>query len=381
MGQSVENGLFLLGGVGHSLLPLLPSDEAVHVSAVHRGTQLVQEKHFIRDVLFLLIGGAVVDIFPPLKAAADQASRLQLSLHGSLYPLAVGTEQTDGGLGQLLPREANVTVLPGVGGEQVLDAAHNAILTLGIQPQGHGHLIRPLKADALHLIAEAVGVLAGDIHRPGAPLLVDAHRHGRAEIVAEEHHGRADARLGLEILRDLLGLLAGDALHVGEPLGVVLHHVQGFVPKAGHDALGQLGSHSLDGAGGQVAQDGRRIRRHIPLILLHLELAAVLGIMRPLAPQNQGVALVDVGHDAAGGDNVVLQSHVHNRVTVILVAVDDVLHGSLELGQPVSASLGFLPARKLRGLGRQEKQIVIHPLRPPFMVAGSVQGFHPRAPA
>ena len=116
---------------------------------------------------------------------------------------------------------------------------------------------------------------------------------------------------------------------------MVLHDIQGLVPEAGDDALGQLGAHPLDGAGGEVAEDGGGVGRQVSFVLLHLELAAVLGVMNPVAPQNEAVAVPDVGHGAAGGDDVVLQTEVQNRVAVVLIGVDDVLHGALELGQAV----------------------------------------------
>ena len=58
-----------------------------------------------------------------------------------------------------------MAVAGGVGGEEVADTAHGPLLAVGIQPQGHGHLIGLLKADTLHLVAEAVGILLGHIHR------------------------------------------------------------------------------------------------------------------------------------------------------------------------------------------------------------------------
>ena len=231
-----------------------------------------------------------------------------------------------------------------------------------IQSQGHGHLIGSLKADAVHLVAQTVGIVLGHVHGRRAELFVNAHRHGRAEVVAEEHHGRANTRFGLEILPDLLRLLAGNTGNVRQPLGVILHDLQRLLPKVRHDPLRQLGANPLDGAGGQVAQNRGGIRGQVSLVLLHLELAAVLGIVHPVSPQNEGIPLTNVGHHAAGGDHVILHTEIQNGIPVLLVGIDDMLHRTLQLGQPISGTsrTGYHP-RIPRGIvtaGR--KRIVKH---------------------
>ena len=148
---------------------------------------------------------------------------------------------------------------------------------------------------------------------------------------------------------------------------MILHDVQGLVSEMGHDALGQPGAYALDGAGGQIAQDGGGVRRHIPLVLLHLELAAVLGIVYPASPQNEAISVGHVGEDTAGGDHVVLQTEIHYGVSVVLVGVDDMLHRALQLGEGLLG--GVLAPRHGDVKGRQ-RGIIVHG-KPPFCKMGS----------
>ena len=61
--------------------------------------------------------------------------------------------------------------------------------------------------------------------------------------------------LGAVALADLHSLLGGDALDLGEELRLLLQNPQGARAEALHQLLRRGGTHALDHAGGEIAED------------------------------------------------------------------------------------------------------------------------------
>ena len=147
--------------------------------------------------------------------------------------------------GELVRRQAGVAVVQIVAQhveDARLDAAHVVPGLLHAFGDGVGNV----KADVDALAAQAIGVLLDAGHR-GLPVLLP-HQHrllGPDAVGAQEHHQLPDAVGAAQLLPYLLGLLLGDALDLGQALGVVLHHLQGFVPKGVDDAPGRGRAHAL----------------------------------------------------------------------------------------------------------------------------------------
>ena len=76
-----------------------------------------------------------------------------------------------------------------------------------------------------------------------------------------------------------------DAFHFSEALGLLVDDVEGFLAEPGDQALGHDRSDPLDEAGPQVFFDPQDARRNHGLVGLDLELVAVRGVGRPIAPE------------------------------------------------------------------------------------------------
>ena len=173
--------------------------------------------------------------------------------------------------------------------------------------------------------------MLGAIDRRRAPALIDTHSERRPEIVAEEHHDRANARLLLEILRDLIRLFARDAGNLSQPIGMIFDDVKGVLSKLIHNLLRRFGADALDGTGGQIAQNGVDIGRQYTLVSLDRKLSAVLGIMYPAAVDGHAVALGYIRQCALDGHKIVIRAEVADGIAIFLVGIDHPLDTAREL--------------------------------------------------
>ena len=87
----------------------------------------------------------------------------------------------------------------------------------------------------------------------------------------------------LEGFSNLQSLFLADSGYFRQPLGLLLHNVEGVVAEAADDPGGRPGTDSADGPGGQVAFDLLGPVGHLTLQKLRPELGAVGGMILPAA--------------------------------------------------------------------------------------------------
>jgi hypothetical protein len=97
------------------------------------------------------------------------------------------------------------------------------------------------------------------------------------------------ARCSSHAGRDHAGAFGTQASHLDQPPWRLLDHLQGGLTEMVHDPLGHLGADPLDQPRTEVTADPLDRRRQHGVVGLDLELAAILGMARPPAPQAQAL--------------------------------------------------------------------------------------------
>ena len=223
-------------------------------------------------------------------------------------------------------------VLMRVCGEQMLDTAGKSVGRIECQPQLDCQAVGSLKADALDLLAKHIGVAFGDVNRTAAPLFVDAHRSDRSEILAEEKHCRANARLVFELLGDRAGALGCDAVDFCQPIRVIFNDVKGLLTKRINNALRGFWADALDGTRAEIAKHRCLVGKQLLFGLLYLKLSPVFGIVHPLAPHCNKVALTNVGERTRDGNKIVgVGAEIANGISVFIIGVNHTLNAARKL--------------------------------------------------
>jgi len=225
--------------------------------------------------------------------------------------------------------------------QRVVDARLDTSRIVGRQAQRLGNLVGRLEADAVDVLHQLIGCGLDDRQRLIAILLVDLDRQMGGDAVAvEEDHHILDGPLLFPGLDDVVDALAADAQHFAQPLRVLVDDIQRFRAETVDDALGHDLAHAAHHAGAEIALDPLDRCRNRLLAQLHLELAAVFCVIKPLPGQLQPLARVDlrqIADDSSqrlavgiGQQAARVRPQPQNGVAVLLVVIGDALHGAAD---------------------------------------------------
>ena len=137
--------------------------------------------------------------------------------------------------------------------EHIADARKQTHAGFPGEAQGKGDLIRRAEAHALHLVGQAIGILAhhglGHVAELGAYAAGQPRGHAQG---LQEHHGVAHAHVLSKGFPYQAGALGADAGYLRKALGMGLHYIQGGFSEMLHDEPGGGRAHALDQARRQV---------------------------------------------------------------------------------------------------------------------------------
>ena len=315
-------------------------DLAVDVGAHgfgHRGEHFAQPA---RDLRLRAVGARQVD-GDDLRIPVGQQLRGHLmgedeGIEHMLDGLLAVAEQALCGGDQLRARQIAVTGAAGGVAERILDARSDAVLAVLFDAQRRGDTVGSLEAHALHVVDEPVGVLADDLLDVFAVLLEDLDsERGRDAVALQKNHGLALLGLFGVAFHDHGGALLSDAGHLEQALRLGVEHIERLLAEGLDEQLGGGGADAADHAAGEVLFDAGEGGRLFDLDGLHLDLAAIDGMLDPLAGDVQLLAGGDGRHDADGGHASLSALHDEHGIPVFIVAEDrfirkapDALHGA-----------------------------------------------------
>ena len=116
---------------------------------------------------------------------------------------------------------------------------------------------------------------------------------------------------------NLLDALGANAVHLAEPLTVLLDDVESVHAELGDDELGELWTDTLDESAAEVFLQSEERGRHGFLIGHNNELATVLPVNLPLPVGDKHGAYGHIEHVADQGDEVVIPLHPRNFIMML----------------------------------------------------------------
>ena len=237
---------------------------------------------------------------------------------------------------------ADVQLVRGVGDQRIVRHVDVAVVVQALQgvqgarlcPQfavaREAQLFRDdvggVKADAVDVHGQAVGILAH--HRQGLlPVVaVDAHGIGGADPVRlQEHDQVADALMVGPARLDALQRLAAHAADPQQPVRLLVQHAKGVLAEGIHDACGHGFAHALDEAGTEIMADALHGCGQQVLVVFHGKLPPEARVVHPAAHQLQRCPRLRRNHVPHHADHVALgqRAQAQHGVAVFLVVEDD----------------------------------------------------------
>jgi hypothetical protein len=243
--------------------------------------------------------------------------------------------------------------------------------------QAAGDLVGGLEPNPPHIGGQPVRLTPNHLDRVVAVGLVDPHpKRGRHSDALEEDHHLLDGPLLGPGGGDHRGPLGPQTGHLDQPARLLLDQPQRVFAEMVHDPLGHLGPDPLDQPRTQIPANPLDGRRQHGGVGLDLELAAVLRMAGPAAPQPQ--ALPGLGpqqrtdhRQQIGGP---VGGHPGHGVAGLLVGVGDPLQHRLQGGRcrPRLLHTGdsTAPARPCRHLATAHLDHAGLPAQPVSATAG-----------
>ena len=203
-----------------------------------------------------------------------------------------------------------------------------AAVAFGRNAHGQGDAVGGQKAHALHILHQAVGVLLDYLARALAVHLADLHRHaGRYAVGLQKDHGLPGGVLLAEAVADLLGALYADARHLAEAVRLLAEDIHGFQPELLHNQPRGGRAYAANKARCQIPLDAKQGGGRQHLAAGGLELPAVLRMLHPLSLEHRLLARGHLGHHAHHGDVFAPGAHGQHGVTVFGVAKGRFVYG------------------------------------------------------
>ena len=132
---------------------------------------------------------------------------------------------------------------------------------------------------------------------------------------------------------NLLDALGTNAVHLAQPLAVLLDDVECVHAELGYDELGELWTDTLDESAAKVLLQSEERGGQGFLIGLDDELTAVLAVNLPLTVGDEHRAHGHVEHVANKGDEVVVPLHpcLQYRIAVLTILIRNPLYDCVQL--------------------------------------------------
>ncbi len=147
---------------------------------------------------------------------------------------------------------------------------------------------------------------------------------------------------------NLLDALGANAVHLAEPLTVLLDDVESVHAELGDDELGELWTDTLDESAAEVFLQSEERGRHGFLIGHNNELATVLPVNLPLPVGDKHGAYGHIEHVADQGDEVVIPLHpcLQYRIAILAILIRNPLYNYAQLHNDVTKVRKLLGIRK-----------------------------------
>ena len=142
----------------------------------------------------------------------------------------------------------------------------------------------------------------------------------------EKHHGLAHVCFLRYLCCDLSGLFFTDPFYFCQPLRLLLHNTQCVILEASDDPGCQSCTNSLDGTGTQVTFHSHGVLGHYGLIGGDGELSAIGRMLRIMSIGFDGFPFTQILETAHAGQLFLLSDHNHNRVPIVLIPEDNMVH-------------------------------------------------------
>jgi hypothetical protein len=228
-----------------------------------------------------------------------------------------------------------VAILAGLR-QRELQAGLDPLRAVMRNAQTPGELVGGLEPNPPHLGGQPVRLPADHLDRLVPVGLVDPHRQRRrhAHALEEDHHLLDGLLLGPGG-HDHRGPLGTQTRHLDQPARRLLDQPQRVLAEVVNDPLGHLGTDPPDQPRTQIPADPLDGRREHGGVGLDLELAAVLGMAGPAAPQPQALPGLGPEQRADHGQQVAspVGGHPGHRIARLLVGVGDPLKHRLQRGR------------------------------------------------
>ena len=129
-----------------------------------------------------------------------------------------------------------------------------------------------------------------------------------------------------EDLGNFLCFIVADALDFRQKIRLFLNHIKRCLTEALHNPLCRFRPDALNHSRGKIFLHPCRSGRHGFFVIPHLYLPAVKGVHGPASVNFQCFAAVNLRHNAHAGHLIILCCQRKNRIAVILIPVNDILH-------------------------------------------------------
>ena len=163
---------------------------------------------------------------------------------------------------------------------------------------------------------------------------------GRNAILRQPRHHLTHAEHAPKLAGDRIGLVGGDALHLGKSCGLLGNDLQNIRAEMLHQLFGRSRAHIGQRTAAQIGQRGLFVLRHTGLARLHLKLLAVCGVGFHPAVGHDAFPHIHFAHAAGRHHVIIARAHFHHAVARIAIFVNQTIYGSFQLLQfPVHGSV------------------------------------------
>ena len=283
----------LTGREPASGLFLDPGDGLLHVDWRLRFAGFGESPKLSSDPLLGITKQRKEDHFLTLDPLGDDPLILEVTLEGLGNDLLVDFQKSRGPLQKIASWEGTMPLRRCLI-EKVLQGRPCTQEGVGLQAQFLGNTIGGMKADAVDVPCEPVGIGPDHLDRLRAIALVDPDGAVRAESMrVKKEHDVTDHFLLRPRILDSLATLPADALDFLKAFGLVLDDVEDLIPEFLHELGGIDRADPLDHAAAEVFLDPLQRSGGLGLELMGLQLDPMLTILFPGAL---------CGHPFAGRD-------------------------------------------------------------------------------
>ena len=243
--ERVRYSYLLLGRIAYAVSALLALNKAVYIGQRYRRAHSVYLQKLCRYIFLGLVGVRIVYHLLITAKSISELPDFEQSRYSLIGSFHTHSEKPCRCLRELSARQTSVSVLICVLQKHVTDTAHKPVNIVADNTELVRHIVSLLKAYAVYLVAQSIGIFLGNINRSASPFFENADGERSSEILPEKHHNRAHSRLLAEAFGYLKRRFARYSLHLGQPLGVVFDNVKGVLAELFDYPLRRLRTYPL----------------------------------------------------------------------------------------------------------------------------------------